>query len=320
MGGEIAVKSSPGAGSMFWFSVPFEITSEIVSAPAAIESLRDRRVLGVDDNGTNRNILKQQLGNIGMNVACVASGVEAIQELTLAARHGRPYDLAILDLHMPVMNGLMLAREIRGTPEICPVPLMMLTSDRDREEAAAARELDVKIFLVKPVKQASLIRAVGEMFGAAAQTRRDTRVDRPRFQGRVLVVEDNPTNQKVIVLRLEKLGLNVELARNGAEAVQAAWKASFDVILMDCQMPVMDGFEATARIRKMEGRRVPIIALTANAMDGERERCLEAGMDDYLSKPVRTEELTKKLQHWLGMAPAPDPGIRESLEPKPIRV
>jgi two-component system sensor histidine kinase/response regulator len=310
MGGELGVNSAPGAGSTFWFVIPFETSSEIVSVPARIENLKNRRILGVDDNGTNRNILKQQLGNIGMNVTCVSSGAEALQELTLAARQGRTYELAILDLHMPVMNGLMLAREIRRHPEIRSVPLMMLTSDRDREEAATARELDVKIFLVKPVKQASLIRAVGEVFGAAAAYRRgEVAVDRKKLGGRVLVVEDNPTNQKVILLRLEKLGCDVELANNGLEAVQAAGKAWFDVILMDCQMPVMDGLEATARIREKGGRRVPIIALTANAMDGERERCLAAGMDDYLSKPVRTEDLIKKLQQWIGTASA-DPAVQ----------
>jgi two-component system sensor histidine kinase/response regulator len=180
----------------------------------------------------------------------------------------------------------------------------MLTSDRDREEAITARELEVKIFLVKPVRQANLIRAVGEMFGAApVQVQADESSNRKKLDCRVLVVEDNATNQKVIVLRLEKFGCSVDVAANGYEAVQATAVVSFDAILMDCQMPVMDGFEATAQIRQQGGRHIPIIALTANAMDGERERCLASGMDDYLSKPVRADELLKKLQYWLKAPP-----------------
>jgi len=156
--------------------------------------------------------------------------------------------------------------------------------------------------LVKPVKLANLVKAVGEMFGAIrVQTQHDETASGKRLSGRVLVVEDHPTNQKVIVLRLQKLGCTIDVAHNGLEAVEATENISFDAILMDCQMPVMDGFQATAKIRARGGQRVPIIALTANAMDGERERCLEADMDDYLSKPVRIEELFNKLQFWIGI-------------------
>jgi two-component system sensor histidine kinase/response regulator len=299
MGGQVGLRSAPGAGSTFWFTVPFQTTTETIAIPATPENLRDRRVLGVDDNGTNRGILKQQLGNIGMVVTCASSGSEAIQELLQAARQGRPYELAILDLHMPVMNGLMLAKEIRREKIICTIPLMMLTSDGDRDEVATARQLDVKIFLVKPVRQANLIRAVREMFGVSpVESQTEATADRRNFEARVLVVEDNETNQKVIVLRLQKLGCTVVVAQNGLEAVQIVGTNSFDLILMDCQMPVMDGFQATAQIRNNGRQRIPIIALTANAMDGEQERCLEAGMDDYLSKPVRLEELVKKLELW----------------------
>jgi two-component system sensor histidine kinase/response regulator len=320
MGGEIGVRSAPNAGSTFWFRIPFKTSAETVSVPVPIENLRNRRVLGVDDNGTNRSILKQQLGNIGMMVTCVASGVEAIEELNVAARQGRPYELAILDLHMPVMNGLMLAREIRQGPAICWIPLMMLTSDRDRDDVATARELDVKLFLLKPVRQANLIKAVGEMFGAVPVQAASSASARPaKLSGRVLVVDDNATNQKVIVLRLQKLGCTVDVASNGSEAVTAAGLMPFDVILMDCQMPVMDGFEATSEIRKRGGHRTPIIALTANAMDGERDRCLEAGMDDYLSKPVRLDELVKKLEHWIGAGASVAGVTRASTVPNSMR-
>jgi PAS domain S-box-containing protein len=328
MGGAIGVRSAAGSGSTFWFTIPFQTTAATVSIPAGIEHFRHRRVLAVDDNGTNRSILKQLLGKLGMAVTCTASGSEALEELRMAARQGQAYELGILDLHMPVMNGLMLAREIRRDEATRALPLMMLTSDRDREEAATARALDVKIFLVKPVRQANLIRAVGEMLGAAAPAPESVaQAEGVRLNARILVVEDNPTNQKVIVLRLDKLGCSTQVAHNGLEAVEAAASDSFDAILMDCQMPVMDGFEATAQIRRKGGRRVPIIALTANAMDGERERCLEAGMDDYLSKPVRAEELIRKLQQWAGSnrdagaapqatedQPASAPAVRQALE------
>ena len=310
MGGEIGAVSQPGAGAKFWFAIPFRTTAESITVPVVAKNLDGRRVLAVDDNGTNRSIVKQQLGKWGIVVACAASGQEALEELTIAARQGRPYELAILDLHMPVMNGLMLAKEIRRNPSICGIPMMMLTSDRDREEAAVARQLDIRIFLVKPVRQANLFRAVGEMFGASARERpRSAGADWQKLNARILVVEDNPTNQKVIVLLLKKFGCVADVAMNGAEAVRAVGLASFDAILMDCQMPVMDGFEATAEIRGNSEVHVPIIALTANALEGERERCMEAGMDDYLSKPVRAEELLKKLQYWIvpkmGVATAP---------------
>ncbi|MEO8126466.1 MAG: response regulator [Bryobacteraceae bacterium] len=300
MGGTIGLQSAPGAGSTFWFEVPFKTIPEIVSAPVTIHNMANRRVLAVDDNGTNRSIVKQQLGKIGMMVTCAGSGAEALEELVIAAREGRPYELAILDLHMPVMNGLMLAKEIREEKIITLLPLMMLTSDRDRDEVAIARSLGITTFLVKPVKRGILIRSVGEMFGASVQAQAEVARDGGKLHGRVLVAEDNPTNQKVIVLRLQKLGCTVSVADNGFEALRATEVSEFDVILMDCQMPVMDGLEATSRIRRRGGRHIPIVALTANAMEGERERCLAAGMDDYLTKPVRLQELLNKLQPWIG--------------------
>ena len=307
MGGEIGVDSTMGSGSSFWFTVPLKKAAS-VPVPASLDSLRGKRVLVVDDNRTNRSILKKQIGNAGMNVTVAALGAEAIALLEDAAGRGMPFDLGVLDLHMPLMNGLMLTREIRSREALSGLHLLMLTSDRDREEAAAAREMGVASFLVKPVRQAALFKAV-------AQTLIDVRrieppapaLERSRLRGRVLVADDNPTNQKVIVMRLKRLGCDVDVANDGLEAVKSASSRAYDLILMDCQMPVMDGFQATRAIRQHSARHVPIVALTANAMEGERERCLDTGMDDYLAKPVRPETLVAKLQHWLRVEPVSAP-------------
>ena len=300
MGGEIGVDSVMGSGSTFWFSVPLK-KAEQVPATASLESLCGRRILVVDDNRTNRSILKNQIGNAGMSVTVAANGADAIDLLEHAASHGTPFDLGVLDLHMPVMNGLMLVREIRNREAIRSMHLIILTSDRDRDEAAEAATLGVRTFLVKPVREGVLLKAIAQMFGSSLPSEPTVPAPQPRrIHGCVLVAEDNPTNQKVIVMRLARLGCQVDVANDGQEAVQAASSTAYDLILMDCQMPLMDGFQATRAIRKKCGSRVPIVALTANAMEGERERCLEAGMDDYLAKPVRPEDLLDKLQQWLG--------------------
>jgi signal transduction histidine kinase/CheY-like chemotaxis protein len=299
MGGTIGVNSVPGAGSTFWFAVPLAI-AEPGCAPVAIETPRGHRVLAVDDNGTNRTILRRQLAKSGMVVSCASGGAEALEELEVAAAQGKPFELAILDLHMPVMNGLTLAKEIRKRESIRSTRLMMLTSDRDREEAAVARELGVKIFLVKPVRQANLLRSVGEMFSGHSPAMQPAAVPKTRQTGaRILVVEDNPTNQKVMLLFLQKLGCRVEIAENGEEAVEASRRDVYDLMFMDCQMPIMDGVEATRHIRERGGRQTPIVALTANATESEKRRALEAGMNDYLAKPVRREDLIRILERWI---------------------
>ena len=219
------MNSSAGAGSTFWFSVPLKTTTETISVPATVEYLRNRRLLAVDDNGTNRSILKQQLGKIGMIVTCAASGREALNVVAAGVPSGTG--------HLNWQSWIFTCRwmnwpharagEIRRRENaISSTPLMMLTSDRDRDEAATARELGVKLFLVKPVRQANLIRAVGEMFGAISLDPQPSRaVESDGLNARILVVEDNATNQRVIVLRLEKFGCSVEVAHNGYEAVQA---------------------------------------------------------------------------------------------------
>lgn len=314
MGGDIGVDSSPGVGSSFWFTVPLKRADQVPAA-ASLESLRGKRALVVDDNRTSRSILQKQLGNAGMAVTVEASGADALTRLEEAAGRGLPFDLGVLDLHMPMMNGLMLTKEIRCREALRDMTLVILASDQNTEEVAEASQMGVNTFLLKPVRQASLLKAIARMFGEIAAPEQSVANLPVKLCGRVLVAEDNPTNQKVIVMRLNRLGCTVDVANDGLAALQAATSHQYDLILMDCQMPVMDGFQATRAIREYGGRRVPIVALTANAMEGERERCLEAGMDDYMPKPVRPEDLVAKLKQWLGTAtgPAGEPANGEAV-------
>jgi len=303
MGGDLGVQSKPGAGSTFRVTLPFPV-AEPLSPPASAEHLGGRRVLAVDDSGTARSILQQQLSKVRMLVTCATGAADALEQLSTAAANGEPYELAILDYHMPGVDGLTLARQIRESPALASTALLMLTSDHDREEAATARALGISSIQMKPVRQSALLRAIGEALGIGSAASVAPPPAAAGLGARILVAEDNPTNQKVIILLLEKFGCSVEIAQNGSEAVDLIGAGrGFDAILMDCQMPVMDGLEAARRIRRL-GSKIPIIALTANAMDGERERCLDAGMDDYLSKPVRAAELRAKLVQWVRPARA----------------
>ncbi len=296
MGGEIGVESATGAGSHLLVYGSSEEAGGKSARSGIARSLRGKRILVVDDNRTSRSILEKQLGNAGMSVTVSASGADAIGRLEEAAGCGLPFELGVLDLHMPMMNGLMLTREIRARRALRDMALVILASDRDREEAALANQMGVSAFLVKPVRQTALLKAIAEMFGEGVMREQSVPAGQVKLSGRVLVAEDNPTNQKVIVMRLTRLGCVVDVANDGLEAVQACSSNAYDLILMDCQMPVMDGFRATREIRERGPHRVPIIALTANAMEGEREKCLDAGMDDYLAKPVRPEDLVRKVK------------------------
>jgi PAS domain S-box-containing protein len=315
MGGEIGVKSRPGQGSAFWFTARLGRPAETPARPLEATRLVGRRVLIVDDNATNRAILRQQLNHWGLRVAAAEDGPKALLALRAAAASKKPYELAVLDMKMPGMDGLALARVIRDDPAVAETKLVMLTSFGQAGHAQEAVRAGVAGYLTKPVDEADLHDCLVEVFlgeGSGARplvTRHSLQEARPAQAARVLVAEDNEVNQKVAVRILEKLGCRVDVADNGAEAVAACERTPYAAVFMDGQMPVLDGFEATARIREREagGRKTPIIAMTASAMQGDRERCLAAGMDDYVSKPVSPEAIEAALKRVLtASGPAPE--------------
>jgi PAS domain S-box-containing protein len=315
MGGSIDVDSRPGRGSTFWFTVRLERQGEAAPVPPPSARLAGRRALVVDDNATNRQILRHQLGYWGLRVTAVESGPRGLALLQQAGAGGTGYDIAILDMKMPEMDGLALARAIKQDQALASVRLVLLTSFGQRGHGAEAAKIGIAAYLTKPVDEADLYDCLVEVLDEARAgrgphlvTRHSLREQRLPIAAHVLVAEDNEVNQKVAVKILEKLGYRVELAENGKEALAACARRRYDAVLMDGQMPGMDGYEATRRIREREtrgGRRLPIIAMTASAMKGDREKCLESGMDDYVAKPVTPENLEAALRKWVGAASAP---------------
>jgi two-component system, sensor histidine kinase and response regulator len=313
MGGRIWVESELGRGSQFHFTARFGIADTKVIEVGAIappEILRGVSVLVVDDNRTNRRILEGMLKRWEMKVTCVEGGDEALAQLCAALESGKPYGLVLTDMHMPGMDGFALVERIRERPELSTATIMMLTSAGHRGDAARCQELGVSAYLLKPIRQSELREAVARVLGAKEQKGAIPLITRYSLQDareptgslRVLVAEYNLVNQRLVTRLLEKKGHFVVVAGNGREALEALEKESFDLVLMDVQMPVMDGFEATAAIRKREegkGIRVPVVAVTAHAMKGDREKCLAGGMDRYLTKPIRPQQLDELLEKYL---------------------
>ena len=318
MDGEIGVESEPGKGATFWFTAQLEKqTGESETRHASVPDRLNMRVLVVDDNHTNRQILRNQVAVWKMQVGGAASGDEALALLRSAVGQGQPYDVALLDVQMPKMDGLTLAAAIKSDPVLTGTRLIVLTSIGHVLSSVELKQLGIEAYLVKPVKQSRLF----DCLFSQARSREVTEVPDPitasspsgfkielEFKkARILLAEDNIINQKVALAQLRRLRYRADAVANGREVLQALQSIPYDLILMDCQMPEMDGYEAAQAIRQRENRSdspcpwkspVHIIAMTANALQGEREKCLAAGMDEYLSKPVRPAELQAALERW----------------------
>ena len=333
MDGEIGVESSPGQGSAFWFTVRFGKQEVGVHADPILTQadLSGLRICCVDDHATNRLLLGQYTQDWGMQSVMVPSPAEAMLALQSAVARQEPFDLAILDMEMPDMDGLELARAIKADHVLASVRLILLTSIGRRGDAQAAQEAGFAAYLTKPVRKGQLETCLTTVMGRHGTdsgpihpsliTSHTLKEAEWGASARVLVADDHGVNQQLAVLMLERLGHRVDVVGNGKEAVEALGRMTYDLILMDCQMPEMDGYEATKVIRNEECkmlhdevgrdghssystshtlyRRIPIIAMTANAMQGDREKCLEAGMDDYISKPIKPEPLAEIVERWL---------------------
>ncbi len=306
MGGTIGVLSVPGKGSTFWFTV--RLQKQPVS-PSALEGNRifvNARVLIVDDNATNGRFLHEQIVAWKMRSGTANTGSDALDCLRRAAQERDPYPLAIIDLDMPSMDGWALAREIKADPKIAGTRLILLAGLGQQISPEELRSADLTDCCFKPVRQSRLFdcltRALLESSATLQPAAGSSAAPRPQPQkARVLIAEDNPINQKVALVQLEQLGYDAEAVPNGHAVLEALDRTPYDIILMDCQMAEMDGYETTRRIRTRSGnfRQPYIIAMTAHAMSGDSEKCLAAGMNDYLSKPVQLDAFAAALARGL---------------------
>ncbi len=321
MNGAIGVENRAEGGATFWFTARFQKQQALDSLlPEKSVALEQLRVCAVDDHHTNRQLLEQYFQYWKMEGTVLEHPSECLAFLRDQAQNGKPCDLAILDMEMPGMDGFELAAAIKSDPQIQATRLVLLTSLGRRGDATAARQCGFAAYLTKPIRKAQLQSCLETVMGFSLTdpqaappplvTSHFLKDCQRRQACRILVVDDHQVNQQLGVLMVERAGFRADVAANGLEALEAVSRIPYDMILMDCQMPEMDGYEATKKIREAEGvNHVPIIALTANAMQGDRDKCLEAGMDDYLTKPIRPEELTRVFTTWL---PHDDPDIQSS--------
>ncbi|MGD8497433.1 MAG: response regulator [Chromatiales bacterium] len=313
MGGDIGLNSEPGKGSTFWFTVRLRKEPSSASGQSA-PTLQGRRVLAVDDNATNREILEQQLAPLGLEYETCGDGPQALTRLRSAQRQGSPFDLVLLDCHMPGMNGATVSAELRADPALSGTRIVLLSSASLEDLSPELADVRIEARLTKPVRQSQLhdcligvlTRTDGRNRPGAATSPAEEELE-PQLGARVLLAEDQPVNQEVAAQVLRMLACEVDIVEDGQAALDALARRSYDVVLMDCNMPVMDGFQATDALRRREREsglaRTAVVALTANALQGDRERCLAAGMDDYLSKPFKAADMATVLQRWL-----PPPG------------
>ncbi len=318
MGGSLGVKTTPGQGSQFWFTSRLS-KQKPSTQPASTSrvSLDGLRLCCVDDHPVNRRLMIQYCKDWGIEGVEAATPADALSILRTAVDEGKPFDLAFVDMEMPEMDGTSLAKAIKADTAIADTKLILVTSLGRRGDAGQAREAGFSGYFTKPVRK-SQIRAClelvmeqtgAEMEGATLITQHTVREREAQRSIRILVADDFTVNQQLAVLMLENMGMRVDVVANGLEAVEALSRKPYDIVLMDCQMPEMDGYSATQEIRRREANqelkatntqsRIPIIAMTANAMKGDREKCIAAGMDDYLSKPIKKDELEKVLTAWL---------------------
>lgn len=305
MGGEIGVESTPGKGSTFWFTL--NLLAAVQESEREVKDLKGVRALIVDDNATNRRILEHQLGRWGALTESVEGGQPALRVLQEALDAGRAFDLAILDMQMPEMDGIELAQRIKGDAGLGGIRLIMLSSLG--YPGAEARRSGIEVTLLKPVRERWLHDAAAQVLGmvkseAGTATVVPAKGATRRFNAQVLVAEDSAVNQKVVTLMLRRFGIEPTLAADGQAALAALATGSYDLILMDVQMPVLSGHEATRLLRARElergnGDHIPVIAMTAGVAAHDRSACLASGMDDFVSKPIQLASLEEALVRWL---------------------